>query len=279
MEVKVKNFLSRETRLKTKTMNTDSIMPAANDMCSFFARYSAWLIGCGATCIRLEKNVCRMAAAYGKEVELSIMPRHVHIALKDNDKAEAVTVIASVEQRAVSFNINTRLSELSWELADHKINYEQAKRRFDKIVSSDYQSKLTVLLLVTMANASFCKLFGGDWIAMLIVGIATLAGYYVKQFMSELHADIRLTVLVCSFVSSVLGATGLLFSLGSTPEIALGTSVLYLVPGIPFLNSFSDMLYRHYICAFSRLADALILTCCLSIGLCMGMLLMNVGMF
>ena len=111
LEVKVKNFLSRETRLKTKTMNTDSIMPSANDMCSFFARYSAWLIGCGATCIRLEKNVCRMAAAYGKEVELSIMPRHVHIALKDNDKAEVVTVIASVEQRAVSFNINTRLSK------------------------------------------------------------------------------------------------------------------------------------------------------------------------
>ncbi|MDE6344424.1 MAG: threonine/serine exporter family protein, partial [Muribaculaceae bacterium] len=63
------------------------------------------------------------------------------------------------------------------------------------------------------------------------------------------------------------------------PSIALGTSVLYLVPGIPFLNSFSDMIYRHYFCAFCRFTDAVVLTCCLSIGLCAGMMLMNVGMF
>ena len=77
----------------------------------------------------------------------------------------------------------------------------------------------------------------------------------------------------------MLGSTGLLFGLGGTSDVALATSVLYLVPGIPLINSFSDMLYRHYLSAFSRFADAAILTCCLSIGLCLGMLAMGVGMF
>ena len=114
---------------------------------------------------------------------------------------------------------------------------------------------------------------------MAVVLAATMAGYYIKQLMLGRHIDLRLTVIVCAFVSSVISAADSLFSLGTTPAIALGTSVLYLVPGIPFLNSFSDLLYRHYICAFSRFVDAVVLTCCLSAGLCAGMAAMNSGMF
>ena len=95
----------------------------------------------------------------------------------------------------------------------------------------------------------------------------------------ERGIDIRAVFIICALVSSILGATGILFPYGSTPYIAVATSVLYLVPGIPFLNSFSDLLHRHYICAFSRFADAVILTGCLSAGLCGGMLLMKIGMF
>ncbi len=253
--------------------------PTTNELCKFLSEYSAWLIGCGATCIRLEKNVRRIAAAYGMEVELTIMPRHVHISVWEMSHTNAVTTIASVANTPISFNINTQLSELSWEIADKKIDFSDATDRFERIITDDHQSRWQVLGLVTLANASFCRLFGGDAIAMSIVAIATLAGYYLKQIMLSRNIDIRVTVIACSFVSAILGATDILFAIGTTPAIALGTSVLYLVPGIPFLNSFSDMLYRHYICAFSRFTDAIVLTCCLSIGLCLGMILMNVGMF
>ena len=253
--------------------------PSCGEVSRFLSDYSAWLLGSGATCIRLEKNVSRMARAYGKEVEITIMPRHVHLSIWDKGSTEMVTTIASVRHCAISFNINTRLSELSWEVADGKVDFQEARRRFDEIVTGDRQSKWLVLLLVSLANASFCRLFGGDVTAMIVVGVATLAGYYLKQQMLERHVDIRVVVIACSFVSAVLGATDILFSIGETPTIALGTSVLYLVPGIPFLNSFSDMLYRHYVRSFSRFIDAVVLTSCLSIGLCAAMLLMNVGMF
>jgi uncharacterized membrane protein YjjP (DUF1212 family) len=59
----------------------------------------------------------------------------------------------------------------------------------------------------------------------------------------------------------------------------MATSVLYLVPGIPYINSVSDMLDGHYLCAFGRLMNAVILTCCLSAGLCGGLLLMGLKLF
>lgn len=253
---------------------------SAREIGIFLSRYGSWLLGCGATCIRLEKNMKRIAAAYGKEVEVTIMPRHLHLAVSNiNDDNDQYCSVTGVEKTPVSFNINTGLSRLSWAIADGRMTFDEARWGMERIINGDHQNKWLVLLLVALANASFCRLFGGDGVAMIIVAIATAAGYYLKQLMLSHGVDVRVVFIVCAFVSSVLGATDMLFSIGTTPQIAIGTSVLYLVPGIPFLNSFSDMLYRHYICAFSRLTDAIVLTCCLSIGLCAGMVLMHVGMF
>lgn len=268
------------THEKEATMTqSDADRPTASDLSLLLSRYSAWLLGAGATCIRLEMNVRRIAKAYGREVELTITPRHVHISLWKEGETEVLTSIATVNHNVTSFNTNTRLSELSWEIADGRIGFAEAQRRFCRIVHSDNQDRRLVLLLVSLANASFCRLFGGDWMAMAVVAVATFAGYCLKLLLLGRGVDVRAVMIACSFVSAVLGATDQLFSLGSTPAIALGTSVLYLVPGIPFINSFSDILYRHYLCALSRFADAAVLTCCLSIGLCAGMLLMGVGMF
>ena len=113
------------------------------------------------------------------------------------------------------------------------------------------QNKFLLIVAVSLANAAFCRLFGGDWPAMAVVGLATAAGFWLKSEMLGRHCDLRLTVFVCAFVSAVLSAAAILFSLGTTPLTAIATSVLYLVPGIPFLNSFSDLIYRHYICSIS----------------------------
>lgn len=253
--------------------------PSPKEVCLFLIRYAVSLLGCGATCIRLEKNVNRMAAEFGKKVELTIMPRHVHMTVWDPDNDDLFTSISSVKPAPISFSLNTRLSELSWNIADSHIPIDIAEKRFEIIADSDYENPWLTLLLVSMANAAFCGIFGGDIIAMAIVLIATALGFNLKQVLLKRHVDSRVVFFLCAFLSSVIGAADYLFPSGSTPAIALGTSVLYLVPGIPFLNSFNDLLYRHYICSACRFIDAIVLTGCLSLGLCLGMKLMSVGMF
>ncbi len=252
---------------------------SVKEVCLFLSEYAARLLGCGATCIRVERNIDRMAAALGCEAVMTILPRHIHLTVCTPDRSDSYTYITASRSSVISFDINTRLSQLSWELADGKIGFEEAKRRFDSIIATPCADKRMVLVLASLANAAFCRLFAGDWQAVGVVFVSTLAGYYLKQVLTEHKVDVRVVFIVCAFVSSVLGATDALFHLGSTPGIAVGTSVLYLVPGIPFLNSFSDLLAGHYICSFSRFTHAVILTCCLSIGLCGGLMMMNLGMF
>ena len=253
--------------------------PSAKDLCAFLSDYAGWLFSCGATCVRLEKNVGRIASAAGLRADLSIFPRHLHITVSDSCRSFLFTAVSSIHDCPVNFAMNTRLSKLSWDIADGNVDFVCARRELEEITTAPAGDNGRLPLMVACANGAFCRLFGGDAVAMAVVFVATFAGFIIKQVMGERRVDQRVTVVVCSFVSSVLAAADGLFALGSTPSIAIGTSVLYLVPGIPFINSFCDVVDSHYICAFGRLMNALVITACLSAGLCGGMVMMNVGMF
>lgn len=140
-------------------------------------------------------------------------------------------------------------------------------------------NKWLVLILVGFANASFCRLFNGDALAMLVVFIATVDGFYLKNKLHSMKVDIRVATIIAACFSAVIATAGYVFHLGNTPEIALATSVLYLVPGIPYINAISDLIYGHYICSICRFITAIILTGCLAIGLCLAIIFMNVEFF
>lgn len=258
-----------------ETVDIDSL----KEICLFLSEYSAWLLGSGATSIRLERNVMRMAESLGCRAELTILPRHIHMTVFLPDHTDSYTYIIATHPMPISFDINTRLSRLSWSMADDHLTLSDARKRFNEIIKTPCADKHLVLFLASCANAAFCRLFTGDWAAVGVVFMSTFIGFYLKQALTNRKLDVRLVFIICAFISSVIASSATLFSFGHTPEIAVGTSVLYLVPGIPFLNSFSDMLDGHYICAFGRFMNAVVLTCCLSLGLCGGMMLMNLSMF
>lgn len=253
--------------------------PSDDELCWFLARYSARLLGCGATCIRLQKNVVRIAQTYGRRVGVYIMPRHVHITVWKEGQLGHSTMIASVRHNTVSFSIISKLSELSWRVADSHMDFGSAVEMFERIVHTDHQSQWLVLLLVSLAGAAFCRLFGGDVLSMLVVALGTALGYSCKLLMLRRKIDGRATVFTCAFLSTLVTSYSAILPIGFTYPIAVGTGILYLVPGIPFLNSFSDLIYRHYICAFSRFIDAVVMTACLSGGLCAALWLLNVNVF
>lgn len=249
------------------------------EIVTFLAEYAALLLGCGATSIRIEKNAGRMARAFGVNFDIFMMPAHVSVSVWDIDRTDAVVAQSKTANCGINFTLNAALSRLSWEVADYHLELSVAEERFEQIRKTKPTGKWQVLILTSLANASFCRLFGGDLTAMLIVLISTLAGYRLKQIMLEDKRDVRITFLCASFFSATLSAVGNIFNIGTTPEIAVGTSVLYLIPGVQYINAVSDVINRHYLCAFSRLLDAVVLTAGLSAGLCAGMFLLGLKWF
>lgn len=177
----------------------------------------------------------------------------------------------------LNFAINSELSTLSWQAYDERLSLPELHRRYLDIVSKPRESKWLVLILVAFANASFCRLFQGDFTSMGIVFVATLVGFFVRTLLMEHHWNHLAVFIISAFVASMIGSTGYLMHWGNTPDMALGTSVLYLIPGVPLINSIMDIIDGHVLAGTSRFINACLLIICIAIGLSMTLLLTGIS--
>lgn len=248
----------------------------AGKLGKFLCSYATTLLECGATTVRIEKNVERMAKAYGSNAEISIYPRHVEVVLMDDDNGRTSLCSKAISGSHINFSTVTALSKLSWNCLDRHTPLTVAMRQYRRIVSTERIPPYAVTLLAAIANASFCRLFEGDWQAMAVVFAATACGFHLKETMCRrFHVDIRLATILAGCVSAILSCSCYVFNFSNTPDTALATSVLYLIPGIPYLNAVSDLINGHHICAMSRLIHAVTITVCLSAGLYLGIALIK----
>lgn len=258
---------------KKKTMNEKNVSPV-----DFLADYAATILRCGATTVRTEKNVQRIACAYGYHAEINIYPRHVDVAVTNIENGRNTTRSRAIPDWGINFSTITALSRLSWRCHDRHPKQEIIMRQYQRIVNKRRISSPAVTSLTALANASFCRLFGGDCTSMAIVLVATACGFYLKgNLCSKWKMDARVSIFMAGCVSAILSCAGYVFDIGETPDVALATSVLYLVPGIHYLNAASDLINRHYICAICRFIHAGIMTICLSTGLYAAMTIMRIG--
>jgi uncharacterized membrane protein YjjP (DUF1212 family) len=147
------------------------------EICLFLSEYAASLMSSGATCIRIEKNVGRIAAAWKMDVRMSIMPSHIMICVWDQKRNISYTNISRACFNQNNFYVNALLSKLSWEIADGKAGFQESNDRLKGIVQTPLLNRWVVLVLVSFANAAFCGLFKGDEISILLVFVATMVGF------------------------------------------------------------------------------------------------------
>ena len=242
----------------------------------FLRDYTTELYASGATTIRIEKNLGRIAEQWDTKADFSVLPTCIVLNLWDKKEEKSYTITGKIPADRINFNTVSDLSGLSWKIVEEGLDEAQATELFKSILEKKRLNPWLVLILVGLANASFCELFGGDLISMLIVFIATIDGFFLKQKLPAKGLDYRIVIILSSCLSAVVACLGFVFGWGETPEIALATSVLYFVPGIPFCNDVCDLLYGHYICCISRFLHAVMITVCLSLGLCIAFGLMNI---
>ena len=231
----------------------------------FLTEYSTALLACGSSSVRIEKNVARIAETYDVKAELSILTNHIILTVWDNKSDHSYSNVGKTKNSTISFYINTELSRLSWRIHDNYLELEKACKEYDRIINHPKINRWLVLLLVGFANASFCKLFGGDLISMGIVFSATITGFYLKQQMQKKKLNHYIVFIVSAFVASLCASTALIFD--TTSEIAMATSVLYLVPGVPLINGVIDIVEGYVLTGFARLTEASLLIVSIAIGL------------
>lgn len=231
----------------------------------FVAEYVAHLMGCGIHTSRVVRNTKRIGASLNLDVKISVFQKSIILTMQNKNTEEIFSEVVEIPTLPVSFEHNSELSALSWEAIDNKLPFEELKEKYFKIISAPRINSLVVLMLVGLANASFCKLFGGDWISMSIVFLATIVGFFIRTQLLAQHVNHYIVFIVSAFAASLLASSSLLFN--TTSDTAIATSVLYLIPGVPLMNGVIDIVEGHTLTGISRLTNAFLLIVCVAIGL------------
>jgi uncharacterized membrane protein YjjP (DUF1212 family) len=251
-------------------------IPTIEQIADLLTDIACELMSSGAHTMRIIQNLSRMAETFGYSMDLSVFQLSIMMTIMNkNDQMKRLTQIKKTKHLTLNFTIVSELSALSWDTYDKKLSYEEIKVQFNKIISQKRMSRWLVLFLVACANASFCALFKGDVYAISLVFIATLVGFFLRQEMIKRHINHLVIFTSSAFVASLLAGLGYVFHWGNTPEIALASSVLFLIPGVPLINSILDIIEGHILTGIARLVNASSLIVCIAIGLFTSMLILG----
>lgn len=246
------------------------------ELSNFLLDFATTLMGAGSHTSRVVRNVTRIAESLGYTVDMTIFQRNVTMTVKHaEDHSVRRTYVRRIPVIPLNFRTISELSSLSWEAYDHHLDLPELQKRYSIIITTPRLSRWLVLVLVAFANAAFCRLFGGDMMAMGLVWLATFSGFFVRDVLMRRHVNHMAVFVVCSFIASMVAGLGYRYNLGTTEDIALGTSVLFLIPGVPLINSIIDILEGHVLVGWSRAINAFILIICIALGLSMTLLILG----
>lgn len=139
------------------------------DILDFVAEYASYLLGSGVHTSRVIRNAQRIGTSQGVDIQLSSFQKSIIITVHDERSGEVVTRVVKIPALPISFERNSDLSALSWDAVDEHLSLTDLRDRYGELIAKPRMDPIFVLLTVGLANASFCRLFGGDWTAVGIV--------------------------------------------------------------------------------------------------------------
>lgn len=242
----------------------------------FLADFAISLLGSGTQTSRVLRNVDRLAESFGYKAETIILPRTIIMTLSSSaDVSLYRTVVRKVSPMPLNFTLLSKLRILTWQVRRTKMPFEECKRRYEEILSMPALSGWPLVFIVSLGNAAFCQLFGGFY-SIPVVFIGTFFGFLAKNFLLSRRVNTLLTFMLSAFVSSFI--TGIMVEIFKfKTDIALSTSVLFLIPGVPLINSVIDLIEGHVLAGISRLINAVSMIIALALGLGATILLLDIN--
>ena len=241
--------------------------PDIQILTNFLSDYTTAMVSAGTYTARVEKCVDRIAKRYGFDVSVTIFVKYFTISVMDSaDNSLRRTYVKKIPMGQVSFNRISELSSLSWQILDEDLSLDEAMQCFDGIMSVSANKFASSLILISLANAAFCKLFGGDMGSVFCVFFATLVGYTLKFLLAKLGVNLNIQYVLVSFVASFIAYLGVFYGFTHTSDVAIGSSILFLMPGVFLINSVFDIINDNTLVGISRAVSTGILILCIAVG-------------
>jgi len=248
-----------------------------SELGSVLLEIGSLLMSSGATTSRIRLTIDRIAASFGLSADMLVTHRALTLSLSDSHHNQLYNNLKRTSPHGVNFKLVSGISRMSWRIAENKWSIEDIKTDLSRLKGLPHYPRWIVLTFVSLAGASFCRLAGGDYIEMAVAFMATFIGLFTRQEALKKGFNPYLAVFFGAANASLISGFFTLFDFGINTEHAFATSVLFLIPGIPLINTFSDLFDGNILNGILRWIHGLIIAFMIALGLLVAIYLYQIN--
>ena len=238
------------------------------------------LLASGAHCGRVKRNIERVAEKWGYKVELFLSFTGLMLSIQDTRQPDGrVARFKSCPLHGVHFGKVTEISLLTWGVLEQSIPIDTVEKRLKEIKAMPHYPRWMILIGLGAACACLCLLLGGNWKDSGITFAATFCGMFVRQELFKHRFNPMIGFIAASFTTTLIAGLDMVHHIGASPEKALATSVLYLIPGVPLINCAIDLIEGYIPTSTARGVYGGFILLCIAVGMSMSILLLGIHNF
>jgi uncharacterized membrane protein YjjP (DUF1212 family) len=235
----------------------------------------AALMSSGASTHRTRLTLERLASGMGFKIELLITQRALMVTVIDKDQELLFSRLKRTSPHRVNFKIVSGISRMSWKVLEGNWTLEQIVVELRRLKKLPNYPQWVELSTVGLAGSAFCHIFGGGIIEMAVTFTATFAGLFVRHLAVRKKFNPYVSVFFAALTASFIAGLAEFFNFGTNSEAAFSTAVLFLVPGVPLINSITDMMDGNIQNGLVRMVNGLIIAFAIAMGVFTIRILLN----
>ncbi len=230
------------------------------------------LLEYGAESIFIEQSTVRLAKALGVEsAEISLIPSA--IVLTTISDSRCVTTTRRVHKKGINMSMVAYIQKIILEVESKNLDENFVTNALNRANPTRYNRWL-VTFMVGLSCMSFAYLQDGDFNTLIVTFFASFIALSIKFELDRRNFLHPLSFGITAFFATMVASVAIYIS--KTPHIALASSVLFLFPGFPFINSLLDSLKGYLSMGWGRWLFASLVTLSTTIGIILATTLLHI---
>ena len=234
----------------------------------------------GADTIRIIRDMKRVAAYMGiKEEQFNLHIMYTTLMLNISDEDHSYTNFRKCHKHAVDMRIIHAVSKLTWRALRDHYTLEEFE---DNLKNIEQRAKCYPEWLVVLSTGLACggisTLFGCDTAAFFYTTVCSILGKVVQIICARMGINAYANVAFAAFTATT-AAYFAHFLPTATPWHPIIATTLFLTPGIPLINSISDLINTLLMSGVARSVHTLLIVGGMTFGIVFAIGLLNVETF
>ncbi len=225
----------------------------------------AMMFGSGAEIDKVKRAMNSILETFHCDT-VSVLVAHNALMLTITGNGHTITKVRMVPGHGVDFEKVVEIYALAKKVQHGGYDPKYIRETLARIERTGHRySHLFTGVAVSIACGGFLVVFGGGPAEFLATAMASFVGVMTRFRLTRMQYNVMLVFGVSAFVSSL--AALCLSPLVHQPDLVLAASVLYLIPGVPLIDSIEELIRGYVTVGLTRGVMGMLMVLFLALGM------------